>query len=296
MKKVLSCAAGAAILAASFAASAQTGQIERSGSTASTVPASSSNISAHEARARNAWAARNLTPYRMQLQILAGPTSGQALSINGAAPEFGLNFLRRDYGDTSEVIVAMPLGLAFGVMDNLEVGIGLPIYFKPGDFGDLPLWATYQFMNGPFQMGARLALYMPTATDFQLQAGLPMLLRTGTFRLDTGVFAHFAFSDPVQTRVFAPLRIGFQISPELYAGVQTELGVSFIKVLDESFVNFTMPLYGFVGYTLHGGLGPIDLGFRFGFDNFINAGDYVGDTIEAGNFSFAVGANVGLQF
>lgn len=291
MKKVLTTAAATALLAASFTAQAQSGQLQRSDSAAQTHTAANT-------AARNAWAARNLTPYKMQLQILAGPTSGQALSINGARQEFGLNFHRVGNSDVSNLYVSMPLGVSFGVMDNLEVGIGLPIHLKPGDFGDLPLWATYQFKNGPFQIGARLALYMPTATDFQLQAGLPMLLRTGTFRLDTGVFAHFHFSDPVQTELFAPLRVGFQISPEFYAGVQTEFRLQFLKdpFFDETNTYFRMPLYGFVGYTLSGGLGPIDLGFRFGFDDLVFAGKGVDDNIHAGNFSFAVGANIGLQF
>lgn len=283
MKKFLALFACAALLATSVSASAQTGQSD------SSAPA----VSADQQRLRNAWAARNLTPYRMQLQILAGPTSGQALSINSHSPEFGLNIMRREFGGTGDVGVAMPIGLAFGVMDNLEVGLALPIHLSPGDFGDLPLWATYQFINGPFQVGARLALYMPTATDFQMQLGLPMLLRTGTLRLDTGVFAHLRFGDFGHHTVFAPVRLGFQISPELYAGFQTAANV---HIPEGGSVIFTMPLYGFVGYTLHGGLGPIDLGFRFGFDNFINAGEAVDSTVDAGNFSFAVGANIGLQF
>lgn len=249
--------------------------------------------SAAPARAQSAssdaWASRSLTPNKLQLQIFAGPTSQQALSIRGGTQEFGLT-IRHRHPDSNRV--GLPIGLAFGVLDNLEVGIGLPIYLSPGDFGDLPIWATYQFMEGDFQMGAQLVLFLPTSSDFGVQLGLPMMYSNGRIRVDTGVFAKFRFSSPVATEIFAPARLGFQINDALYAGVQTELRLSLYK----SHAHFNMPIYGFVGYTLNGGLGPIDLGFRFGFDNFIQAGDGVNRAVELRNFSFALGANIGLQF
>lgn len=239
--------------------------------------------------ADNSWANRSLTPNKLELQIFAGPTSHQALSIRGGTQEFGLT-IAHAHPDHNRV--GIPLGLSFGVLDNLEVGIGLPIYLSPGDFGDLPLWATYQFMEGDFQMGAQLALFLPTSSDFGIQVGVPMMYSNGNIRVDTGVFARFNFSSPVATEIYAPARIGFQIMDALYAGAQTELRVH----IHDSHTNFNMPIYGFVGYTLDGGLGPIDLGFRFGFDNFIQAGHGVSRAVELRNFSFALGANIGLQF
>ena len=276
MKKVLAFLAGTAILATSVIASAQADPTD--------------------VRARNAWAARNLTPNVMELQILAGPTSVQALSI-AQGGEFGLNIHRHDYGFGNDVSVGMPLGVAFGVIDNLEVGLALPLQFKPGAFGDMPIWATYQFKNGPFQIGARLALYLPTNGTFQIQAGLPMMLRTGSIRLETGFFAHFRVQDfGGHHTFFAPLRVGFQIMPELYAGVQTAVNVHLRSGGGSSNALVQVPLYGFVGYTLAGGLGPIDLGFRFGFDQFVTGGGGNGAHVDGKNFSFAMGANIGLQF
>lgn len=239
--------------------------------------------------ADNSWANRTLTPHKLQLQIFAGPTSHQALSIRGGAQEFGLT-IRHSHPDHNQV--GIPLGLSFGVLDNLEVGIGLPIYLSPGDFGDLPIWATYQFLEGNFQMGAQLALFLPTSSDFGLQLGLPMMYSNGNIRVDTGVFARVNFSSPVASSIFVPARIGFQITDALYAGAQTEFRVSLYR----SHAYFNMPIYGFVGYTLDGGLGPIDLGFRFGFDNFIRAGHGVDRVVELRNFGFALGANIGIQF
>lgn len=237
----------------------------------------------------NTWTGRSLTPKKLQLQILAGPTSHQALSIRPNSQEFGLTIRHTHPSHTQ---LGLPLGLSFGVARNLEVGIGLPIYLTPSDFGDLPIWATYQFLEGSFQMGAQLTLFMPTRGDFGLQLGLPMMYSNGRVRIDTGLYALFVFSKPGAQSVYIPLRAGFQIADAVYAGVQTELRVS----SHGSGSRFNMPLYGFLGYTIDGGLGPIDLGVRFGFDNFLRAGADVGNVMELRNFGLAIGANIGIQF
>lgn len=297
MKTLTASLAASALLLTAAGANAQSGQVERSGSSQRTASSSATAAQTEAAvRARDAWSARNLTPYRMQLQILAGPTSSQALSIMGGRQEFGLNIhhVNEEIGNIriKDNSVTMPLGFVFAPVDNLEVGLALPIGFSPGNFGDMPLWATYQLTNGPFQIGIRGALYIPTDTDFQAQVGVPILIRTGTMRFDTGAFFHFGFHDKVSTDIIVPLRLGFQISHELYAGFQTGANIG----LYDGATAFTMPLYGFVGYTLHGGLGPIDLGLRFGFDQFVKAGDMPNTGVDANDFSFAVGANIGLQF
>lgn len=291
------CTASAMLLTAGIA-SAQSGQIQRSSDTQTRASATTSAQAQTEAefRARNAWAARNLTPYRMQLQILSGPTSGQALSIWRGRGEFGFNFAHVDekVGATrvKDNNLALPIGLVFAPVDNLEVGLALPIGLSPGSFGDMPLWATYQLSNGPFQIGIRGAVYLPTDTRFQAQVGLPMLIRTGTVRVDTGAFFHFTFYDKVQTDITVPLRLGFQLSPEFYAGFQTGANITLLA----GNVAADIPLYGFLGYTLHGGLGPIDLGMRVGFDQLGKIGDQPNTGVDANDVSFAIGANVALQF
>ena len=289
-KFALSTVVATSLAAMSFSAFAQSGEVE--GRQERRVSSAASS----DVAARNAWAARNLTPFRNQLLILAGPTSTHALGVNAPGlfgpGEFGLNinvWADNGFSDTS---VGIPLGFAFAPIDDLEVGLGLPIWLSPGDFGNMPLWATYQFMDGNVQLGARLTLYLPTQSDFGIQLGLPLIFRTGKIRLDSGAYVTFGFSDPVLTNISVPLRMGWQMGDALYAGFQTGVQLN----VANSFTDFSMPLYGFVGYTLQGGLGPIDLGFRFGFDRFVQAGDLAGDAINVHNFSFALGANVGLQF
>ena len=293
-KFALSTMVATSLAAFSFSASAQDGARQERSS------GSITNIDA-----RQAWAARNLTPHRMELQILAGPTSTQALglqegvAVGGAGPfgagggDFGLGISTFAGGNgNSSTGVSMPLGFAFSPIDDLEVGIGLPIYFKPGDFGNMPLWATYKFMDGRVQLGGRFALFLPSGGTFGMQFGLPLIFRTGKIRLDSGAHIDLTFPHTAIFGLHVPLRVGWQINNNIYAGLQT--GAKLTAGNGNAY--FSMPLYGFVGYTLNGALGPIDLGFRFGFDRLINAGENVGNAVTARFFSFGLGANIGLQF
>lgn len=258
------------------------------------------------------WANRGLVTNRMELQILTGPNSVQGLSTlspyyNGVfgqsvGHEFGINIQRLDirtevFGEsvhTSDVYAVWPIGFAFGPVENLEVGLALPLYLSPSDFGDLPLWATYRFVDGKVQVGARLALYMPTASRFQMQFGLPVMVSTGRIRVDTGAFIHLTFNENhVLTVINAPVRVGFQVTPELYAGFQSGL----MFTVADGFFDFTLPLMGFVGYTIPTNTRSIiDVGVRTGFEHFLSAGDGAGDAIDFGNFSFAFGGTFAIQF
>lgn len=339
MKKILTLASAAALVATASFAQAQSGRVEYR----ATSPAARSEKPLPN---RAAWASRNMTPNRMQLQILAGPTSLQALSIRGGfstmqggPSEFGLNVRhyrtnwqrsvtigpitateRREYSSTQ---TSLPIGIAFSPINNLEVGLALPFQFgvaadhparyyddEPTTaFGDLPIWATYQLKDGPVQIGVRVAVFLPTQTDVQVQAGLPVLYRNGKVRVDSGLFFHFTANDPTVTELLIPMRVGFQITPEVYAGFQTGLNLGFT----DGTSNITMPLFGFVGYTLPTSMGPIDLGLRFGFDQFAKGGTYADGTeyfpanvrpdnvqdgggIDLNDFSMSLGANVALQF
>lgn len=339
MKKLVSVAGTLALLASAGVAHAQSGKVEYR----ATSPAARSEKPIPN---RASWASRNLTPHRMQLQVLAGPTSVQALSIRGGfsslqggPSEFGLNVRHyrthwkesvtlgpltvsetREYSSTQ---TSLPIGFAFSPINNLEVGLALPFQFgvatdnpayafddKPTKaFGDMPIWATYQFKNGPIQLGLRLAVFIPTQTDVQVQAGVPFMFRNGKIRVDSGVFFHFTANDPTMTEVLVPLRMGFQITPELYTGFQTGMNLGFY----DGSSNITLPLFGFIGYTLPTSVGPIDIGMRFGFDQFAKGGDFAdgpgyfartvrphnvqhGGGIDANDFSLSLGANLALQF
>lgn len=266
---------------------------------------------------RDVWSNRNLTPFKGQMLILAGPNSSQSLSIRGGwssiqgPSEFGLSIRRYHAGakvtgpsggtisqfTRKSVQASMPIGVAFAPINNLEVGIALPFMFGLADdhpangfranpnvvFGDLPLWATYQITDGKVQVGVRASLFLPTQSRVQFQAGLPVLARLGGVRIESGVFVHMTFH-PEQTlsEVFIPARVGFQINPEIFAGFRTGLNLGFID--GETFL--TMPLYGFAGYTLNTNVGPIDLGLQFGFDQLFRTTPWIQDrpNVDIGGF------------
>lgn len=302
------------------------------GGSASGASAGSAAVAGESSRV---WSERSITPNRFELQVLSGPNTVQALSINYGAlihstsidtggffgtisttipvpgafagnREFGMNISRTGISEDGESFgasgVTFPIGVAFAPIDNLEVGISMPIAFKDGGFGSLPIWATYQFTEGNFEVGIRGAFFMPTASygrgfgdRFQFQVGAPVLVRFGNMRLDTGLFYTIQATPESPTHfIKIPARLGFQITDVMYAGVQT--GFDLIAFGGGGDPYFGMPLYGFFGYTLNTDVTPIDLGFRFGFDNAIKANDGTGNAADFNDFSFAIGANFAFQF
>lgn len=241
-------------------------------------------------RTTKPWAKRTLVPHRLEVQLLIGPTSAQELSVMGARQTFGVNI---HHSQPRSNATTLPIGLAVGVLPHLELGVALPIGLSPGGFGDLPIWLTYQFFRTEhIQIGARFTLYTPTDTHMGVQGGIPLRMTSETIRVDTGAFVTYTFDDANHMRIFVPAVIGFRILQSAFVGVQTEFSFD----LEDNQLQFTMPIYGFIGYTINGGLGPIDLGLRFGFDHFVRAGRDIEHVVEMREFSFTLGGNMALQF
>lgn len=98
---------------------------------------------------------------------------------------------------------ALDLGGAISPIENLEVGVSteltgavpapggnslIPIIFSPqASYGDIPIYARYQFAESDVALAAvDLALVLPSNTDFQLVAGLPLRILElfGLFTMD----------------------------------------------------------------------------------------------------------------
>lgn len=86
---------------------------------------------------------------------------------------------------------SLDLGGAVTPLDNLEVGVSsrrtgaipslagsglIGVIFSPaGSYGDIPVYARYQFYEGSsFLAGVDLVMVLPVNTDFTLTAGVPM--------------------------------------------------------------------------------------------------------------------------
>ena len=196
----------------------------------------------------------------------------------------------------NDVRTSWPVGFSYAPIDNLEIGLG-------AHADNVPFWLTYRFLDGDFQMGARFAVYIPIDGTVGLQFGLPMQVRAGrVLRLDTGMFvtAFFPEGNDAIVSMHAPLRFGFQLSDVVFAGVQSGVYIP-------DFDGVEVPLMGFVGFTARTGPGPIDIGFRFGFDRFFWAGEALdqapmrpdgprGAGVDVNDFSFAIGFDIAVQY
>lgn len=175
-------------------------------------------------------------PITLPAMTLKGDLAFAAIHLGGAADNgFLLN-----------------LGGAFGILDDLEVGVSgdrqglnngvsfsalggiagnglVPFVLAPDfDFGDIYLYGRYRFLNtDSFQLGVELGVNIPTSTNFGLVVAAPFRLRLGEFfSLDGGIEFLTLLTDPDAT--FA-LRATLQprLAPVdfLYFGV--DLGVGF---------------------------------------------------------------------
>jgi hypothetical protein len=70
------------------------------------------------------------------------------------------------------------------------------------------------------ELGLELRAYLPieNGSSFGLMFGLPIVLRAGAIRLDTGLYVPVIFSDPKQTVISLPLHLWIQATRTLWLG------------------------------------------------------------------------------
>jgi hypothetical protein len=219
-----------------------------------------------------------------------GPKAGEKMPLPFAerpltlpkmtlAPEVGFDVTHVSIGGFGSATgVGMEIGAHFGILDDLEVGaVVLPLEFSPDfAYGNPRLEATFRFLKGTVEMGARLRTTFGVHsgnTGVVLEPGLPILVHVGqSARIDTGVFVPMGFGTspgdlPAQSNTTIGLNIPFQfiydIIPELHVGANTGLGIyDFGHAGDTMFI----PLGVVAGYAIGNEKGPlvdIDPYFRF---------------------------------
>jgi len=67
-------------------------------------------------------------------------------------------------------------------------------------------------------MRRRAILPIEDHTRFGMVLGLPIALRTGVLRLDTGIYIPIIFYSPIQTAISIPAHLWIQVSPTLWLG------------------------------------------------------------------------------
>ncbi len=170
----------------------------------------------------------------------------------------------------SETFVGLGVGAAYAISSDLEAFAVLPLSLSPEvDLGDPRLGATYRFVRGATELGARVTLSLPVQGDFGVEAGVPVLLRLGDkARLDTGAFLALDFGDELGKGLVVPVAFSFQLMPTLVLGAATALTLpDFDPDLG------IMPLSVGATYTLAEGSSPfVDVGVNFALPAFFGLG------------------------
>jgi len=159
--------------------------------------------------------------------ILLGPYDESA---------YGLRFIDYDNAGGDDVHVMLGLGLSYGVVDDVEIGVlAAPINFAQGQkYGDLTSYVRWAFVNESHaQVGLQGTVQFPTWSNFGVGLGLPMNFRLGDVaRLETGVEAELVFDevdrdgdgdDDPRLAIDVPIALGFNLTPRGYLGGRADL-------------------------------------------------------------------------
>jgi hypothetical protein len=189
--------------------------------------------------------------------LVVGPWSGRAqaapawiyrsivLPHGDVALDFGLGLGRAPTGNGRDFTGwGMNLAISGGLTSELEIGLrtgarldldgqatradsyGRPFeteaYGTGGDrMANPELHLRWSVARGAVaQLGLELRAYMPfeTGTRFGLMFGLPIALRLGAVRFDTGIYVPVVFNQPTWSAVSVPVHIWIQASPTLWLG------------------------------------------------------------------------------
>ncbi len=145
---------------------------------------------------------RSITGFGMNLELSAGVThelefgvrTGFRLDDNGQitqADRYGRPFETETYGTNFDRVANPELHLRWAVARGSAAELGIEL---------------------------RAFLPIEANSSFGLMFGLPVVLRAGTIRLDTGLYVPVIFSDPTRTVVSVPIHLWIQATRTLWLG------------------------------------------------------------------------------
>ncbi len=170
---------------------------------------------------------------------------------------------------------SLDLGGAISPVENLELGLSteltgavpapggiglISVIFSPNaSYGDIPVYARYQFHEGEkaFLAAVDLVLLLPSNTDFSLTAGLPMrvLELFGLFTIDMNI--NFRYRNGDKFAAFVP-------NPSKNTMDFTFSGASIINLTD----------YGYL--EIGGGIGVVNISGAPGANNVVELPFFLG--------------------
>lgn len=161
--------------------------------------------------------------------ILLGPYDESA---------YGLRFQEYDAGANDEVHVLLGFGLAYGIVDTLEIGVlAVPLNFEHGQkYGDLTAYVRWAFVDEEhFQIGLQGTVQTPTWSHLGFNVGLPMNFNLGRIaRLETGAKVEVVFDDTdrdappdgdedPRLAIDVPIALAFNVRPRGFLGARSDL-------------------------------------------------------------------------
>ncbi|NOY94249.1 MAG: hypothetical protein GXP55_23985 [Deltaproteobacteria bacterium] len=201
-----------------------------------------------------------------------------------------------DMGTASPTGTFLSLGAAYGVMDNLEVGVSgyrqgslstgvttgaLPFQLtKDFNLAEIAPYARYRFFQSDgLQVAGELTTFLPTGSDsnFGVMFGAPVrLMLAQMIAIDTGVFMQTTFADSTINDLVVPLSLVVNVMPELFLLARTQFIYS-----DFDTTVVSADLGG--GYTIEGADGEpmLDLMATFGFPTLLRDSDASTDIWQA---------------
>ncbi len=183
------------------------------------------------------WIFRRLTLPRGDVALDLGLGLGHApIDANRSVTGFGMN-LEVAFGVTHDVELGLRTGTRIGsdgeatqadrygrTFDTETYGTGNDALANP------ELRMTWSVAQGSMvQLGLEGRVYLPIerGTRVGLMFGVPLRLRLGAVRVDTGVYVPLLFYDPTRDIISFPLHIWLQASRTLWLGPL--LGVQFVN-------------------------------------------------------------------
>lgn len=204
--------------------------------------------SADSNRIGGSYTQRGLVVPARTLRIDAGPR----LPMRPTAPMRDGTLGLAAQGEGDNTALYLNAGLAFGVTDNLDIGVlALPMLLAPDTrYGDPVLYGTYRLSRGELEAGVFVGFDLPVNDELDITAGIPLILHAGSSaRVDLAALLHVRFDDNSPVDLMFPIEIAFAASRRVFVGPESGIMIAdFDRVL--------VPLGFFVGYTL-GQLGDL---------------------------------------
>jgi hypothetical protein len=182
------------------------------------------------ARADAPWVYRSIVLPRGEVAVDLGFGLGHqpdGLPDNGSVTGFGLN-LALSVGITHELEFGVRTGFR---LDDAGQVTQADRYGRPFDtetYGtdfdtvanpELHLrWAVARGSTAELGLEWRAYLPIENGSSFGMMFGLPIMLRAGSLRVDTGLYVPIIFADPTRTVVSVPIHLWIQATRTLWLG------------------------------------------------------------------------------